>query len=322
MPKVWVRLLRVSILLWAAWDSSARATEVAILKSADVSYYNEAVEGFRAALPPRTTTEEFNLHGDLQRGREIGKSLRAEPPRVVFAVGLKAALAAKLELPDVPVIFGLVLDPEAHGLPSANMTGIRMKLRATQQLETLRRLLPTVQRIGALYDADKNHEYLADARRHAQHLGFELVAVKVTSSAEVPDAIRTLLPNVQVLWLLQDPTVVTDLSTTFVLQTALDAKIPVFTFSSTLVQQGALGALVVQAWEVGQQAASLSGVVLRGQPPPAAQLVEPLRPPLTLDLHTAEYLGVTLSQDTIRMASVLFGPGALAKHPRLSDGIP
>jgi putative ABC transport system substrate-binding protein len=316
---VCARLVIIGVLIWASLHASAHAADVAILKSADVSYYDEAVGGFRAALPPRTSIEEFNLHGNLQRGREVGKALRAESPRLVFAVGLKAALAAKLELPDVPVIFGLVLDPELHGLPSPNMTGIRMRIKPNQQLETLRTLLPTVRRIGVLYDQDRSEAFISEARRHAQPLGMEVIAVGVKGSSDVPDAVRALLPQIQAFWLIQDSTVVTDLSATFVVQSALDAKVPLFTFSSTLVQQGALGALVVQAWEVGQQAAYLSGLALRGQTIPSAQLVEPQRPQLTLNLHTADYLGVTLSSDAIRMASELFGPGALAKHPRTTD---
>ncbi len=321
LHKVATRLVSIGLLIWASLHSSAHAADVAILKSAEVSYYDEAVEGFRAALPPRTSIEEFHLHGNLQRGREVGKALRVESPRLVFAVGLKAALAAKLELPDVPIIFGLVLDPETHGLPTANMTGIRMRMRASQQLETLRTLLPTAQRIGVLYNTDKNKGFIADAHRHAQRAGLELIEEKVESPTDVPDAIRVLLPKVHALWLIQDPTVVTDLSATFLLQASLDAKVPVFTFSSTLVQQGALGALVVQAGEVGQPAAYLSSQMLRGQSIPAANLIEPERPQLTLNLHTAQYLGVTVSQDTLRTASVLFGPGALARERQLPDTV-
>ena len=65
---------------------SAVAAEIAILKSADISYYDEAIQGFRTMIPPQATVKEYNLEGSLSNGREIARMLRADPPALVFAV--------------------------------------------------------------------------------------------------------------------------------------------------------------------------------------------------------------------------------------------
>ena len=108
----------------AAGVRPSLAADIAILKSADLSYYNEAAEGFRTMLPSQTTVKEYNLGGSLSAGREITRMLRAEPPSLVFAIGLKATLAAKLELPDTAVVFTQVLNPELYELQTKRMTGI------------------------------------------------------------------------------------------------------------------------------------------------------------------------------------------------------
>ncbi|MDH5642459.1 MAG: hypothetical protein OEY28_14305, partial [Nitrospira sp.] len=139
---------------------SSAAADIAILKSADLSYYNEAAEGFRTMLPSRTMVKEYNLGGSLSTGREITRTLRAAPPSLVFAIGLKATLAAKLELPDTPVVFTQVLTPELYELPTKRMTGIGVVVSPDQQLFSLHELLPHAKRIGLLYDQDHQQTFL------------------------------------------------------------------------------------------------------------------------------------------------------------------
>ncbi|MBK8274648.1 MAG: hypothetical protein IPK92_02145 [Nitrospira sp.] len=132
--------------------SAVSAGEIAILKSSDLPYYEQAVLGFRAGLPSSMHVREYNIGGQFTQGREIGRALRASPPTLVFAVGLKAALAAKLEIFDTPVIFCMVLNPESHGLPTSNMTGIAVRTSAATQLTAIRSVMPDRRRIGVLYD--------------------------------------------------------------------------------------------------------------------------------------------------------------------------
>src|SRR5262245_5960755 len=52
------------LLLFLAAAYPAEAAEVAILKSADLAAYNQAVAGFKAAMPPATTFLEYDMQGD------------------------------------------------------------------------------------------------------------------------------------------------------------------------------------------------------------------------------------------------------------------
>ena len=103
----------------------AGAAEVAILKSADLAAYNQAISGFKAAMPSSTTFVEYDMQGDMARGRKLAQKISASEATLLLAVGVKAALAAKQEVADIPVIFCMVLDPAKHDLKAPNMTGIR-----------------------------------------------------------------------------------------------------------------------------------------------------------------------------------------------------
>lgn len=303
--------------------SAVSAGEIAILKSSDLPYYEQAVLGFRAGLPLPMQVREYNIGGQFTQGREIGRALRASPPTLVFAVGLKAALAAKLEILDTPVIFCMVLNPESHGLPTSNMTGIAVRTSAATQLTAIRSVMPDRRRIGVLYDEAQSGDFVRQAHRLAKQSGFELVPVAVRSQEDLAPAVRTLFPKIDALWLLQDQTVISESSIPFLVESTIDAKIALFTFSSTLVQQGALGALVVDPWAVGQQAARLARTQLDDPTKPLGALHEPEYPQLALNLNTAEYLGLRFAPDVVRVARHIFsGTGPIARKSDPSDLIP
>ena len=311
-------MLPVFSLLFLLWFTSlpgvVDATEIVILQSSELPYYEQAVQGFKAAIPATTKVREYNLSGQLTRGREIGKSLRASPPDLILAVGLKAALAAKLEIFDQPVVFCLVLNPDAHGLPASNMTGIAVRTPPETQLTALRSVIPHRRRIGVLYDEDHSGTFIRDAHRAAKQQGLELVAVAIRGQDDIPQAVRRLLPTIDAFWLIQDQTVISESTIPFYLESTLDAKVPLFTFSSTLVQQGALGALVVDAWTVGQQAARLAQTQLKALNTATGSMQAPEQPQLAVNVSAAEYLGMPPSPETMRLAHQRFGgPGAMAQ---------
>jgi putative ABC transport system substrate-binding protein len=320
-------MLPVRSLLFLLWITSlssvVNATEIAILKSAELPYYEQAVRGFKAGLSTATKVQEYSLDGQLARGRDIGKSLRASPPDLILAVGLKAAIAAKLEIFDTPVVFCLVLNPETHGLPASNMIGIALRIPPDTQLTALRSILPNRRRVGVLYDEEHNGRFIHEARHAAKQQGLELVAVAIRGQDDIPHAVRELLPKIDALWLIQDQTVISESAIPFFLESTLDAKVPLFTFSTTLVQQGALGALVVDAWTVGQQAARVALSRLKEPHIAAKSMQAPEHPQLALNVNSAEYLGLSLADEVIRLAGRLFGgPGAVAKQHGPSDLTP
>ena len=317
-------LLRSSLLVLLSFTtlwSTVEAADVAIVKSADLRYYDAAIMGFKAGLPPMTKVKEYSLEGQLARGREIGKSLRASPPDLVFAVGLKAAISAKLEIFDTPVVFCMVLNPDAYDLPTANMTGIAVRTSPETQLAALRSLMPDRKRVGVLYGEDHAKAFIQDAREAARQQGLDLVSVAVHRPEDVPHALRGLLQQIDVLWLIQDQVIVSESTIPVFLESSLSDGVPIFTFSSTLVQQGAVGALVLDPWAVGRQAAHLSLTRLKDTGALAGTLAAPEHSQWALNLKSAEHFNIRLNPELIRLAGQVFsGTGPIA-HRRDSSAL-
>ncbi|HXF91672.1 MAG TPA: ABC transporter substrate-binding protein [Nitrospiraceae bacterium] len=284
----------------------AAAAEIAILKSSNIKAYNDAIDGFKAAVPNGSTFREYDLDGDLDRGRKLARRIRASDATLVLAVGLKAAMAAKLEIVDTPVIYVMVLDPSKHNLAAPNMTGIFLEVPLDRQLDTIRSLLPGQRRVGVLYDPSKTSAVVEEARRQAKAYGLELVAAQVASERDVPASLRTLLPTVGALWLVPDSTVLTDESLRYILNTALDQKVPVIGFSPEFVRSGALLSLSVNYGDIGRQAGSLARRILDGQVSLPLKAVPADRVRMTLNLKTARFLGIDVPKEIEARADEIY----------------
>jgi putative ABC transport system substrate-binding protein len=286
-----------------------------ILKSAETSFYQQAGESVRQHLPHSLAVKEYTLEGRLDRAQDIGELIRGTHPRLVLAIGLKAALAARSELPDTPILFCMVVHPEEHGLPAENMVGILNKISPATQLQQIKALLPKARTIGLLYDEHKTGTFVAEARAKAKKLGMTLIATSVAQQDDLAGALQSMLPQIDLLWIIQDPTILVEESVDLLIQSSLRKKVPVFTFSTALVQRGALGALLVRPSDIGIQAAHIAQAMLNRQGPSAPTLLEPELPQLALNLNTAEFLGLSPNQTVVRTAAILFGgPGDVANQ--------
>lgn len=293
------------------------SADLVILKSSDTSPHQQALDSIRRHLPGHLPVKEYNLEGRLDRAQDIGATIRGTHPQLVIAIGLKATLVARAELPDTPILFCMVVHPEEYGLPANNMVGILNKVAPAAQLRQIASLIPTGHSIGLLYDERKTGAFVAEAQVKARLLGMTLIAVPVTHQDAIVGALRTLLPKINLLWVVQDSTVVTEDSLESLMESSLREKVPVFTFSTTLVRRGALGALVIQPSDAGRQAARVAVTMLAHRGPSMPVMLEPETPELAFNLNTAEFIGLATDQTTIRTATILIGgPGDVAQQER------
>jgi putative ABC transport system substrate-binding protein len=251
----------------------------------------------KAAGPIGAIYTEYDVQGDLELGKKLARKLRASNTSLVVAVGLKAALAAKVEIVDVPIVYMMILDPLKHQLTAANMTGTLLEVPVDRQLKFMRAFLPTLHRLGVLYDPAKTSSRVKDAVQQATISGFQLKALPVESEKEVPQQLRMLLPDVEALWLMPDSTVLTNESLRFILDSALARKIPVIGYSPEFVRLGALLSISVNYGQVGRETGLLATRILD------KELLLPLNPvPIerlktTVNLKTAKFLGMPIPKE-------------------------
>lgn len=297
----------VCLVLWLATGliipTRACGEKIAILKSAEIAAYSEAIEAFKEALPSSfTVAGEFALQGDMAKGRSLARKIRASKARVILAVGLKATLTAKLEILDIPVIMCLVLDPKKHGLPTNNMVGLSLQIPFEQQLKPLQVLVPHLSRIGVLFDPEKTQSQRDQLERQARTLGITLVSQEVHSEQEVAGALKSLKARkVEALYLLPDSTVLTENTIDFLISSTLEARMPLIGFSAGLIRSGAVTGAYHNYADLGQHAATLVQPLLTAK---VSSLLGTMVPPgmvhHAINLKSARYLELPLTPEILR----------------------
>ena len=219
----------------------------------------------------------------------------------MLAVGLKAALAAKLEIVDTPVVYMMILDPLKHQLIAPNMTGTMLEVTTDRQLKLIRTFLPSIHRVGVLYDPNKSASKVKEAAQQAAAMGVTLQGFPVDSEKEVPSQLRQLLTESEALWLLTDSTVLTNESINFLIQSALAQHVPVIGLSPEFIRLGGLLGISVSYGEVGRETGALAKRILNGE------RINPLRPvpierlKISINLKTARFLGVAVPPELNRL---------------------
>jgi len=277
--------------------AQATGPEIAILKSSDLKAYNDAVEGFKATAPGNATYVEYDLRGDFDQGKRLARTIRATDSALVVAVGLKAALTAKLEIVDVPILYMMILEPAKHHLTAANMTGVLIEIPTDRQLKVIRTFLPTLRKIGTMYNPEKTAHKLKEAESRAAVYDLQLRGFPVEKEKEVPQQLRTLLSHSEALWLIPDSTVLTDESIRFILESAVAKQIPVIGFSPEFTRLGALLSLSIDYGEVGREAGLLAKRILNGEEQLPLKPVPVQRIRITVNQKTARYLDIAIPRE-------------------------
>jgi putative ABC transport system substrate-binding protein len=159
-----------------------------------------------------------NANGDVNTAASIASKFKAD--RVRFAVGIATPTAQALvqKINDIPVIFSAVTDPVDAGLVKSlnesgdNVTGVSDMTPVKEQIELMLKL-KKIKTLGHIYSSgEANAVVLAGkAKQACKDLGLEFVETTVTNSAEVKQAVQTIIRRVDAIYISTDNTVVSAL---------------------------------------------------------------------------------------------------------------
>lgn len=312
------RRLLVLVIVLAGWVARSPAAvetvpPVMILVSPGPTVYRDAAQSIRESLGrsmPQARIETVLLVGgqDEPSARRALTGSRA----VVVAVGSRAARLARESGQSSPLVYALVLDPAAIGLPvpgetsASQVTGVAMDVTPAQQFAALREVAPGVLVIGVLYDPAVSGAEVRRAEVAARASGLRLVAQPVRDEGEVLAAARLLAPDVDALWAVADPTVLTAANARALILLSLRARKPLFAMSESYVRSGALAALAADPKEVGRRAGELAGLVLSGKPAAELRPEAPPRVSLFINRASAGHLGIVLPDALLLRAKKVY----------------
>jgi putative ABC transport system substrate-binding protein len=196
---------------------------------------------------------------------------------------------------------------DAAALDTERSVGVALAVPASVQLLALKRIAPGVKRVGILYDPRFNAGFVADAERAAKVRGVTITAKAVSSARDAPAALDALMMHVDAMLMIPDATVVSKELISLVVARALEKRIPVLTYSESLVKLGVLAGLAPSYAQNGRLCAGLVKRVQGGESPRALHGSAPMTGTLVVNVAAARRLGLDLSTDLLKPPTVVVG---------------
>ncbi len=287
---------------------------VVVLKSLELEPYENALKSFKKTLKRNNydlNIEEFLVPEDRKEKDDLLADIRRRNPRLILTLGSAATSYISKAVRDIPVVFCMVLNPLASGFIRSmnasgnNLTGASLDISSQVQFEALRSIVPSVKKVGVIYNPQETESVIQQAAKMAKEMGLDLVSIPITSEEEVPKALRTLDGNVDALWSVADSTVFSSGSTEFILLHTLRNRIPFMGLSPAFVKAGALMALAADYQEVGVQCGEHAVRIFLGDHPSSLPITIPQAVTMYLNLKTAEIIGLKIPPDRVKGAVVI-----------------
>ncbi len=215
--------------------------------------------------------EEKQLSGNPAIDEKLRVQLNGFDPDILITIGSFATMKASEFFPDKPIIFANVMNPVASGFvstlsrPGGHITGAALDIPPDIQFKYFQRVVGHIKSIGVIYSAETENT-IEPARIAANQLGLTLEAVKIESEKDIPQAIDSLCQFVDAFWSVADHNIYTPRSTQHIILQTLRYRLPMMSFSRSLVEAGGLFTLDCDFKDVGRQAGEIAARVLHGKP--------------------------------------------------------
>jgi putative ABC transport system substrate-binding protein len=277
--------------LQASSGSNSRLPLAIVVQSRRSPFYKQVSTAF--AISSRSRVKVLTLTSGGANLSDINRQIAALKPKLLFTLGPLATRLMQQGYPSLPSIFALVPRYKRHLRANAlaQTMGITINKSIREQFQTIKTLAPKTRTIGVIYNPRHSRKVVMRARKIIAKMGMRLVAARVDSANDVPDAIRLFDGAIDALWQIADPSL--KLSFKQLRRFSFRAKIPFFALTRKFVQSGALVSAALNYPDLGHQAAEMSNRVLfQGDRPSSIGIQSPRQLHISVNLTTARRLGV------------------------------
>jgi putative ABC transport system substrate-binding protein len=306
----------------AAWPLSARSATgkrpiVGFLVPGTEVAYAPWIVGFVQRMHERGWTEGDNVEivyrwteGVKERYAGIVAEFVRFKVDVIVTSGSEGVVAAKQATSAIPIVFTATADPVAIGLvaslahPGGNITGLSAQSTETaaKQVELLREVVPGLQRLAILTNADSPGMMAetASVQAAARTAGLEVVTLAIRRAEDITPAFDGLNSKADAVYCVPGPLASTN--RVRIITSALAAKLPAIYGSRTDVDAGGLMSYGPDITGLFRRAADFVDKILRGAKPADIPVEQPTKFELVINLKTAKALGLTIPPGVLATA--------------------
>ena len=252
-----------------------------------------------------------NAQGDQSNLASMGQKLVTDNNDILVGITTPATLSLSNATKDKPIIMGGITYPVEAGLiktedkPGNNITGVSDRTPIKQQLEIMKKVLPSMKKVGILYTAseDNSVKQAQEAEKLAKELGLEVKVSTVANTNDIQQVTESLASQTDAIFVPIDNTIASAMAT--VVKVTDAKKIPVFPSADTMVADGGLLGLGVDQYQIGVETAKVVAKVLKGADTKDMPIVLANEGVIYLNEAKAKQLGIEIPKEIKDKAKVV-----------------
>lgn len=300
-----------------ATPAIAQTRTVAVTAIVEHPALDAARDGVRDGLaaagygPDQINFVYQSAQGDASTAAQIARQFVGDGAAVIVPISTPSAQAVVAATGEIPVVFTAVTDPLAAQLvgdleaPGGNVTGLSDMSPMADHLALIREFVPDVDRIGVLYNAGEVNSVslVTRLKELAGELGITVVEATADNSSAVQSAARSLVGDVDVIYVPTDSTVVSALES--VIAVAEESDIPLFSGDTDSVNRGTLASIGFDYYDVGLQTGAVVARILGGEAPGSIPVSFATGSDLFVNVGAAERMGIAIPPAVLERADTV-----------------
>jgi len=298
-------ILMFCMFLFLAGNVSAEEVPDILLLNSDTSIekYKIAQEEYKKTISHKVT--EYTIEGYKGEISELYRTISRNPYRMIYCIGTKAYLTAIKHAPEKTILFSSIMN--WRRLPQGDSVfGISNELHPMMHLMHFKNLFPDIKNIGVLYSREINEQWMVQSKEDAKKAGINIIGEAVPDMDQTKGSLEKILPEMDALWLIPDPMIISSRKNVIsIIQACDQKKIPVFSYNHVYSKLGATLIVAVDDSTVGRQAAVMSDNILSGHlPQENVQL--PAGSHITVNLNKIKEFGIPYNHDALDTIDHIF----------------
>jgi putative ABC transport system substrate-binding protein len=246
---------------------------------------------------------------------QISSKFANQYPDLMICVGTISAQSALKYANDgrTKMIFSSITDPIGAGLVkkldkiNGNVTGVSNFVPIEPQLELMKKIQPSVRRLGVVYNVGEINSVSAIERLQAVASRFDLTVIKqgVTKTSEISQAVTKLVSRVDAIFINNDNTALSCLPGIVSICNA--NTIPIYISDTDAVFLGALAALGPNQYSIGNQTGKMAARIMGGVDISTIPVEFPEKMELFINMDAAKILKINVPPDVVAEATEVIG---------------
>jgi putative ABC transport system substrate-binding protein len=241
--------------------------------------------------------------GKPERLRDLAAELVRTKPDVIFALGGDVTPFVVRATQTIPIVYAMSADPVQLGVanslakPGGNATGVTLLSDelAAKRLEVLKEAVPSVSRVGFLWNPDHADNELPVARRAAMAHDIQLHSVEMRGPGDLDSAFAAATQaGIDAIYAVSSRHMVANV--TRIVDFATKSRLPLAGGWGTWVQAGGLLSYGPNVDDMVRRAATYVDRILKGAKPDNLPVQQPTEFELFINLKTAKSLGLAIPE--------------------------